>query len=98
MVRRISVPLCIAALCLGSLSCQRLPSNVSQPGQLRSEVLKTLDAIPMDYGNLVGVTCDSTYPNWAQLWFEKPDKTIVVVRVNWADGAIQSSATVIPRR
>ena len=98
MVRRISVPLCIAALCLGLFSCQQLPSNVPQAGQLKSEALKTLDAIPLDYGNLVDVTFDSTYPNWAQLWFEKPDKTIVVVRVNWADGVIQSTATIIPRR
>jgi hypothetical protein len=61
-------------------------------------VLTSLDAIPLDYGNLVDVTSDSSFPAWAQLWFEKADKTIVVVRVSWADGAIQKNVTVIPRR
>ena len=93
-----AVVLCLAALCVGLLSCRKLPSAASPAGQLKSEVLTSLDAIPLEYGNLVDVTSDSSFPAWAQLWFEKADKTIVVVRVSWADGAIQSNATIIPRR
>jgi hypothetical protein len=69
-----------------------------QAWQLKMETLSSQDAIPMEYGNLVGVTSDSTYPSWTQLWFEKPDKTIVVVKVIWTEGALQKNVTVIPRR
>jgi hypothetical protein len=47
---------------------------------------------------MVGVTVTSAYPNMAQLWFEKPDKTIMVVKVDWQSGYISEEVLVIPRR
>jgi hypothetical protein len=95
MLRRVIVPLCIVALCLGSLSCQKLSRST---GPLKVEEIKTLDAIPMEYGNLVAVTTDSSHPNCAQLWFEKSDKTVVVATLNWSQRAVWEGAMVIPRR
>jgi hypothetical protein len=62
---------------------------------LKTETISSTDAIPLDYGNLIAVT---TSPPHAQLWFEKADKTIVLVRLNYVSGGINNSVTIIPRR
>ena len=88
---------CILPLCLGVVSCRKIPTSEGA-AQLKIEPLKALDAIPLDYGNLVGVTSNSTSPGWAQLWFERADKTILVVKINFEAGEMGVNAVVIPRR
>ncbi|TLY15425.1 MAG: hypothetical protein E6K69_06285 [Nitrospirae bacterium] len=91
----------VVTLCMGLTSCQKLePDEVALKAtrQLKIEMLKSLDAIPTEYGNLVGVTSSSYRPDIAQLWFEKPDKTIVVVSVNFVKGGLWSNYLLIPRR
>ena len=89
---------CIGLTCIVVLSCQKLEQTPPSGAALKFEQMKFLDAIPSDFGNLVAVTVDPAYSNWAQLWFEKPDKTIMVVRVQWRDGYLSDRATIIPRR
>ena len=86
--------------CVLALSCRKIERAQAPPTgkSLPIETLKVLDAIPAEYGNLVGVTSEPRYPDWAQLWFEKPDKTIVVVKVQWAKGYINEKVLIIPRR
>ena len=62
------------------------------------EPVKIKDAIPAEYGNLVAVTTDAEYTGWAQLWFEKPDKSIVVVFVNHIRGELGQEVMSIPRK
>ncbi|TLY13182.1 MAG: hypothetical protein E6K69_09410 [Nitrospirae bacterium] len=91
----------VVTLCMGLISCQKLePDEVALKAtrQLKIETLKSLDAIPAEYGNLVGVTSTSYRPDMAQLWFEKPDKTIVVISVNFVKGGLWSNYLLIPRR
>jgi len=88
-------------LCMGLPSCQKLgpdEATLKVARQLKIEKLKSLDAIPAGYGNLVGVTSTSVRPDVAQLWFERPDKTIVVVSVNFIKGGLWSDYLLIPRR
>ena len=88
-------------LCMGLISCQKLgpdEETLKASRQLKKEPLKSLDQIPLEYGNLVGVTSNSARPNHAQLWFEKPDKTIAVVSVNFINGGLLGDYLLIPRR
>jgi len=88
---------CILPLCLGVVSCRKVSTSAGA-AQLKIEPLKALDAIPLDYGDLVGVTSNSAAPGWAQLWFERADKTILVVKVNFEAGKLAVNAVAIPRR
>ena len=94
MTRRIVILLSVVTLCLGLLSCQRLSPAPKQPLQI--EPIKSLNAIPVEYGSLVGVTSTS---NSALLWFEKPDKTIVVVGLSLERGRVglADEIVLIPR-
>jgi hypothetical protein len=96
--RRISIFLSMLVLCLGITSCKKLeqgPIETAQ-GQLKSEPAPFADAIPAGYGRLVGVSPVSE--GWDALWFEKPDRTLVVVGINWSQGEMLDQVVVIPRR
>ena len=91
--------LCVLAVCLVTLSCRKLePINEMQAGQLKLGPTQFADAIPDDYGPLIGVTQNSQYPAWATLWFQKPDKTINAVFVNINQGRIYEKTLTIPRK
>jgi len=101
MAGRIVMFLFVITLCMGLTSCQKLGPDeeaIKASRQLKVETLKSLDQIPLEYGNLVGITSNSARPNHAQLWFEKPDKTIVAVSVNFINGGLLSDYLLIPRR
>jgi hypothetical protein len=93
MLKRFLTGASIVALSMGMSACEKmeLPERT-----LSYEEAKTLDAIPLAYGKLVAITPHRDY--LAALWFEKPDKTVVLVRVNWAKGTIFRKALTIPRK
>ena len=101
MVRRFLVFLFPAAL-LAVSACQKLenvrPFASERQGTLPIETAKFLDAIPSDYGDLVGVTSSADAPAWAQAWFQQPDKSIVVLWINARTGQVHDRVLVIPRR
>jgi len=89
---RAFVSFCAFALLLGASACQKLPDQTPAS-------LPTAEAIPMDYGKLVGITPHGAHPYIAVLWFEKPDKTIVAMRVDLGKRkVIADPLTTIPRR
>ena len=91
--------LCILALGLVTLSCRKLePVNAMQAGQLKLNPTQFADAIPDDYGALIGVTQNAENPAWVGLWFQKPDKTIAAVFVNINQGQIYEKTLTIPRK
>ena len=96
MITRWLIVFCGITLCLGSLSCQKISDRASKQ-LLKVKPIESVDAIPAEYGNLVGVTQKNV--NWALLWFEKPDKTIVIVGVQIQGNSIGLGETVavIPR-
>jgi hypothetical protein len=85
-----------AILALATTSCRKLPSS-GPPSRLPFQPVAMGDAIPMDYGKLVGVTSGGPSGVWAQLWFETPER-ISVVYVDYNTGRLGPQTLVIPRR
>ena len=77
------------------ISCSRVDELTK--GELKTVKLKKLDAIPLEYGSLVGVTANPDFPRWAQLWFEDDDSVIRVISVGFFEQIINENVTVIPR-
>lgn len=98
MVRNRFGALCILAVCLMAISCKKLPANQNVMGPLTFEPAKFADAIPEDYGTLIGVTQNPTTPRWVGLWFQRSDRTITAVFVNIEQGRIYEKALTIPRK
>ena len=99
MTRRLAYGFCILVVCLATVSCKKLESEAPKmSGPLAFEPTKFTDAIPDDYGPLIGVTQNSQYPKWVGLWFQKPDKTIIAVFVNIEQGKIYEKTLSIPRK
>ncbi len=94
MIRRLVSASCMLVVCLAIVSCRKLES----PGPLAFEPSKFADAIPDEYGTLVGVTQNPESPGWVGLWFQKSDKTITLVFVNIERGKIAEKALTIPRK
>ncbi len=90
MIQRGTIILCFALIWFGLVSCQRVRNWKSTE--------RELEAIPAEYGDLIGVTSRSDDPSWTQVWFMKPDKSVVVVFVNAARGRILDTVVTIPRR
>ena len=87
---------CGLLLCLVGISCEKTQTAVRPELKLSFETIKTQNSIPAEYGELEGVVVDS--PNLARMFFEKEDKSLVVVTVNVADGFLQDRVLVIPRK
>jgi hypothetical protein len=102
MTRRSILTVSIPAIWLSLCSCQRIPDDrpftTSGPGVLPIEAAQFPDAVPIEYGDLIGVTSRADYPAWTQAWFMKPDRSIVVLWINSQSGQIFDRALLIPRR
>jgi hypothetical protein len=93
MSGKLLIGLAILAICVGSTACKRTSPFL---GELGSAPTAYVDAIPLEYGRLVAVS--TTGGSWDALWFEKADKTIIVVPVKWMEQRLGDSVTVIARR
>jgi hypothetical protein len=100
-MKRVALLLSCLALAFVLFACQRLEDVQPLPGQrgeLPKETLPFKDALPLDYGDLVNVTSVAGSPSWAQAWFVRPDRSIVIVWVNTRSGNMLGDVVVIPRR
>jgi len=93
MKRRCVVAISILTLCIATVSCTKLQS----PGPLTREAAKFTDAIPKEYGSLVGLTYNQAQ-GWAGLWFQAADGTITMVSVSPEAGKIGEKIITIPRK
>ena len=102
MLVRILLVLCGAMLGLGAVSCAKLededPLAVRGMGKVASEQAKFDDAIPAEYGDLIGVVSRPDHPDWTQAWFMREDKSVVVLWIKAVSGPILDRVLVIPRR
>ncbi len=98
MLKETFALLCGFVLSLGLISCEKLERVDLSRGPLPFEQAKMLDAIPLEYGELVAVIRPSGSRYKAVLWFKKPDKTIVVVTVTYGLGVMAPEVLTIPRR
>src|SRR5262245_24618310 len=78
--------------------CEKLPQQPEEgvPGVPPKSIGMT-DAIPLEYGDLVGVAPAET-PGWALLYFQRQDKSLVGVYVHAQRGIIWDKVIDIPRR
>ncbi len=90
--------LAVVLLALGLASCERLPRAQMPTASLNLNTLTAVDAIPLEYGDLVAVTSDAQLPHSVQMWFQKPDKSIVVVFVDYRNHFMLPRTLSIPRR
>ncbi|HKQ61394.1 MAG TPA: hypothetical protein VJS92_08875 [Candidatus Polarisedimenticolaceae bacterium] len=57
-----------------------------------------LEGIPLEYGELVAVTAHPERQFEAILWFQKPDKTLVLVPMNVSRGLVSAEVRTVSRR
>ena len=96
MLKRSVTALCVVAM--STVACQKLEQGPKPKfqGPLKYDTTTFADAIPLNYGTLVGVTQNS--PGWVGLWFQRPDSTIVAAFVNIDEGRLYEKSLVIPRK
>ena len=87
---------CGLLLCMVGISCEKSQAPVSPQHKLSFETIKTKNSIPAEYGELEGVVVDSAH--FARMFFEKDDKSIVVVTLNVDEGFLRDQVLVIPRK
>ncbi len=88
----------LVMLCAGLTSCVPLDTfGPTKRGELSIEEISSKSAIPKELGKALGVTLRTDNPDVAQLWFEKPDGTIVVLSVDCQYGRLGKNILVIPR-
>jgi hypothetical protein len=92
---KIGAAVCSIVLCLACQKLEPAPTTTKGQGLLQFDAVGSLDAIPLDYGTLVGVAQAS--PGWVSLWFQRPDHTIVVSFVNIDQGRVYEKSLTIPR-
>jgi hypothetical protein len=91
-------PAMLALSAAALLACEPLTTPAARRGPLEIEVLdETAESVPLEYGELVAVTPVAGYDFVQALWFVRPDKSIVSVRVDVSLGRITQVMT-IPRR
>jgi len=88
MLKKYAVLLCVAGFSVALTSCTKLRTEPPQ-------MVDFQETIPLEYGTLVAVTSIADSENGAVLWFEKPDQTIMAVRINLALGKIGTTTTII---
>ena len=96
MAGKLLVVASLLALSMGLASCTKIEKGPTPEGQLGTVSNPFTDAIPREYGRFVGVS--SAGDGWNALWFEKEDKTIVVVVVNWIEQKMFAESAVISRK
>ena len=97
MSRQAILTVAAIVLLVGVVGCERTDQAETVQGDIALTPFAFAGAIPAEYGRLVGVTSSDTYPGWAQLWFERPDSSIVTVFVNYQNGIVRDWILEIPR-
>lgn len=98
MSMRVVACLTLVALgCLTAMSCVPLEKDPDPSTLLPPAPLKDRLTLPMEFGDLVAVTIDESRPDLAILWFQKPDKSIVIVFMDYNRGQFRERTFTIPR-
>ncbi len=97
MSRRAILAFAALVLLTGAAACEKTTTVATPTGPLQFDEFMQGASIPAEYGELVSVTSSASFPGWAQLWFQKPDSTIMTVFVNFQDGSVRNKVLVIPR-
>lgn len=97
MPKRAILAVAVLVVLATTASCEKTTPLPNPTGPLSFAPFTWQGTIPAEYGRLVAVTSNAAYPGWAQLWFEKPDSTIVAVFVDYQTGAVRDRILELPR-
>lgn len=103
MLRNLPLVIVILVLGLTCLGCQRLQPALPELQYVADDEFvltagEYSDAISAEYGRLVNVSLYPDRPRIAYLWFERPDGTITVARVDIRGRKVVEGVMTIPRR
>jgi len=99
MCRKTGLWILVAVLLVPTFSCTRLPESPTQKGATVASVQPpSSDSIPAEWGKLVSVTSNATYPGWFQLWFEDGTGTVRLVPFDLQTKHFGSDVMVLPRK
>jgi hypothetical protein len=98
MSRRVAGWVAAIAMSAAVAGCQKLPPKLNVVGKVPLQKAAYVDAIPAEYGDLVGVVQDASVPSGVRLLFVRPDKSITVVFFDYYKGTIGTDIFVVPRR
>jgi hypothetical protein len=82
------------ALALMVMSCERLDEPLPTAGTF-IDYRTVAEEIPLAHGRFVSATTFGQ--NGAMLWFERPDQTVIGVRVSTSRGTVSEMVINIPR-
>jgi hypothetical protein len=94
---RPAVSIVLLSLALGLTGCEKVREQPQWKVSSPPKPIAVADAIPLEYGDLVGITPGAA-AGWAHLYFQRPDRSIVVVVVNGELGIIADKVVDFPRR
>jgi hypothetical protein len=97
MWNRCLIGIVVVAACLVSTACQKLPSSDREGGSATLDASKLATTIPLEYGDLIAVTINSADTRWATLYFQKPDKSIVIIGLDRTTWKIWKEPHIYPR-
>ena len=85
-----SLVICIILTLSLVAGCEKVPdqSAVEYEG---------IDAVPIEFGQLVAVTTMVEYPGWSQLWFRADDGTVRMVRYHFIRDVILADVKTLNR-
>ena len=96
MFKKLVLPACVLCLIFGLTACEKLGSV---PGEITLPIQqsRSLDSIPLEYGELIAVTSVAGREYLAVLWFQRADKSIAAVQLNFAKGYMEPEVLTVPR-
>jgi hypothetical protein len=100
MPKRAILAAAALALLAGAAACEKTTpaeGRATPAGTVQLTPFSWNGAIPAAYGRLVAVTSSAANPGWAQLWFERPDSSIVAVFVHYQTGDVRDKILELPR-
>ena len=97
MPKRAILAVAVLAVLTGAAACEKTTTDFVPERPLQFTAFTWQGGIPASYGRLVAVTSSAAHPGWAQLWFEKPDSSIVAVFVDYQTGAVRDKILELPR-
>lgn len=77
-------------------SCERISPPVQIGGDLKVIDLSGFDYIPIEFGQLIGVT--GPVAGVAHLWFQDDSASIRIIQVNYGKGKLDKNGWIIKRK
>lgn len=98
MTLRSLAGLALVAVCLLATACQKLPDQDQNGDTWKVDESKLMSTVPLDYGDLIGVTVNSASRRWVTMYFQRPDKSIVIVGLDQKTWKVWPEPHVLERK